>query len=103
RSSRPRRSRGTRDGDPVKAKRRVTTVSDVRGGSRAAAPHKVKPPVRSSASPSTVSANRAATSAARPAVAGAARTLPDAGPIPSARVELAVDLGRGLVLPNPIL
>jgi dihydroorotate dehydrogenase (NAD+) catalytic subunit len=83
----------------VKAKRRVTTSKAVRvAGKRTPTVRKVKPLI--GGSPAAV--------AARPRpVAGTGRAT--ATPIPSpassrdASIDLAVDLGRGLVLPNPIL
>jgi dihydroorotate dehydrogenase (NAD+) catalytic subunit len=84
----------------VKAKRRVTTAKDVRvGAKRTPTVRKVKPLLGSSAA-----------AAPRPRLAPTTRpTRGDAGagtpaqPYGDAEVDLSVDLGRGLVLPNPIL
>lgn len=79
----------------MKAKRKVTTSRDVRVGSSRRTPtvRTVKPLLGGSAR--------------RPAVprttASIAPAGPPAEPITGTTVDLSVDLGRGLVLPNPIL
>jgi dihydroorotate dehydrogenase (NAD+) catalytic subunit len=79
----------------VKAKRRITTAKDVRvAAKRTPTTRKVKPLLGSG---SSMVAPRPR--AAAPARTSSSETLPLTG----APVELSVDLGRGLVLPNPIL
>jgi dihydroorotate dehydrogenase (NAD+) catalytic subunit len=79
----------------VKAKRKVTTSRDVRVASPRRTPtvRTVKPLLGGSAR--------------RPAVAQATGPIapagPPADPITATPVDLSVDLGRGLVLPNPLL
>ncbi|HEY7131849.1 MAG TPA: hypothetical protein VH440_06335, partial [Candidatus Limnocylindrales bacterium] len=79
----------------MKAKRRVTTSKDVRvGGKRTPTVRRVKPLIGGTPAmaprPRTTAGARVATAPMREVVAGA-------------DVDLSVDLGRGLILPNPIL
>jgi dihydroorotate dehydrogenase (NAD+) catalytic subunit len=82
----------------VKAKRRVTTAKDVRPGGIQRGPTPRRKQGAAAASPSVVPG--------RPPRAAAARveavSAPDR-PARSVDVDLTVDLGRGLILPNPIL
>jgi len=82
----------------VKAKRRVTTAKDVRPGGiqRGSTPRRKQGSVAGSPSPAPVRPPRAAASRVE------ALAVPDR-PARTVDVELSVDLGRGLVLPNPIL
>jgi dihydroorotate dehydrogenase (NAD+) catalytic subunit len=81
----------------VKAKRRVTTSKDVRvGGKRTPTVRTVKPLIGSGAS----TAPRPRSSAPRPS---RVESVAAPAPLGGADVDLSVDLGRGLVLPNPIL
>jgi dihydroorotate dehydrogenase (NAD+) catalytic subunit len=82
----------------VKQKRKVTTSRDVRVPAARPIPtlRSVKPALGSSGGP------RTASSAAPRAEISAGRTLATPRP-PSAAVDLSLDLGRGLVLSNPIL
>ena len=82
----------------MKAKRRVTTAKDVRvAARRTPTVRKVKPLLGSAPSPSASPApTRARSVVARPIAA-------HDQPAPSVAVDLSVDLGRGLVLTNPIL
>src|SRR5436190_23731206 len=84
----------------MKAKRRVTTNKNVRAGKRTPTVRKIKPLLGSSGSgPALAAATRPRAIAAREPVHVAAAPEPFGG----VAVDLAVDLGRGLVLPNPIL
>src|SRR5436190_5590922 len=83
----------------MKAKRRVTTARDVRaGGKRTPTVRKIKP---------LIGSNAQAVTRTRPPVSRSARVeaaaVAAAEPIGDAAVDLSVDLGRGLVLQNPIL
>jgi dihydroorotate dehydrogenase (NAD+) catalytic subunit len=81
----------------MKAKRRITTAKDVRvGGKRTPTVRKIKPLIGSSAP----AAPRPRPASARPV---RVESVAAADPLDGAGVELSVDLGRGLVLPNPIL
>jgi dihydroorotate dehydrogenase (NAD+) catalytic subunit len=82
----------------VKAKRRVTTAKDVRAGKRTPTVRKVKPLLGSSGSAPPPTVRPRVTVTRQPA---SPVTVPE--PFGGAAVDLAVDLGRGLVLPNPIL
>ena len=73
----------------VKAKRRVVTTSSGRGGARRA-------PTAPRSRPSTTTPTPRPGVEPRPRTAAVIETPVDA-------VDLSVDLGRGLVLPNPIL
>ncbi|HET9520366.1 MAG TPA: dihydroorotate dehydrogenase [Candidatus Limnocylindrales bacterium] len=75
----------------MKAKRRVTTSLDVRPG-----PARI-PLDRKSRAPKGATAGRF------PAASGATISAPRPAPSPVETVDLTVDLGRGLVLANPIL
>jgi dihydroorotate dehydrogenase (NAD+) catalytic subunit len=84
----------------MKARRRVTTSKDVRvGGRRTPTVHKVKPLIGSSGSSSAAAPVRPRSAAAR----AQANVAPPGEVVGSAAVDLSVDLGRGLVLANPIL
>ncbi len=83
----------------MKAKRRITTSKDVRVGSRRTPTvRKVKPLIGSSGTPP-------AGAPARPRPAPARSPAVTASPerVEAGAVDLSVDLGRGLVLANPIL
>ncbi|HXU87035.1 MAG TPA: hypothetical protein VN773_14645, partial [Verrucomicrobiae bacterium] len=82
----------------MKAKRRVTTAKDVRPGGiqRGSTPRRKQGSVAGSPSPAPVRPPRVAASRVE------ALAVPDR-PARTVDVELSVDLGRGLVLPNPIL
>ncbi len=83
----------------MKAKRRVTTSSDVvrRGGiQRGPTPRRKRSPGGPPAAMAPITTPRQAAPAPR-IEAVAVR------PVPPLEVDLSVDLGRGLVLPNPIL
>jgi dihydroorotate dehydrogenase (NAD+) catalytic subunit len=85
----------------VKQKRKVTTSRDVRvpAGRRIPTIRKVKPLLGSG----TRSGSRSSVgSAARPSPQVAPRVTPVPA-APTREVDLTVDLGRGLILPNPIL
>jgi dihydroorotate dehydrogenase (NAD+) catalytic subunit len=78
----------------MKAKRKVTTAKDVRvAGKRVPTLRKVKPLIGGSGSTAAP---------ARPRTAPRVTPLA-AEPVGGSTVDLSVDLGRGLVLPNPIL
>jgi dihydroorotate dehydrogenase (NAD+) catalytic subunit len=82
----------------VKAKRRVTTAKDVRvSGKRQPTVRRIKPLIGGAAGATT--ARR--TPLPRTEMPTLAVQAPR--PVPVAAVDLAVDLGRGLVLANPIL
>ena len=80
----------------MKAKRRVTTANDARaGGKRRPTVRQLKPLI--TAAPSTAPR----TAAARPE--SPPRNPSVSAVDPTSSIDLAVDLGRGLVLANPIL
>jgi len=83
----------------MKAKRRVTTAKDGRVGKRTPTVRKVRPLLGSSGSAPSTTSMRPRSTATRQAVSP--NSVPE--PFGGAVVDLAVDLGRGLVLPNPIL
>ena len=82
----------------MKAKRRVTTAKDVRVAARRTPTVRKVKPLLGSTAPAVAPAppSRARPIVARPAAAGAR-------PAESVDVDLSIDLGRGLVLRNPIL
>jgi dihydroorotate dehydrogenase (NAD+) catalytic subunit len=82
----------------VKAKRRVTTAKDVRPGGIQRGPT----PRRKQSSISAVGATAPAR-AAKPALPRIEVIAAPGRPQRTVEVDLSVDLGRGLVLPNPIL
>jgi dihydroorotate dehydrogenase (NAD+) catalytic subunit len=87
----------------VKAKRKVTTSPDVRRGGIQRGP---TPRRKQSAAASASSLSSMPSAPPRPARAAGPRIEAVASPERPARsvaVDLRVDLGRGLVLPNPIL
>ena len=75
----------------MKAKRKVVTSGRSVGASRQASVRRSRPTVESPRPRARVEARTSATAAS------------PVEPIPPASVDLSVDLGRGLVLPNPIL
>jgi dihydroorotate dehydrogenase (NAD+) catalytic subunit len=83
----------------MKAKRRVTTSKDVRvGAKRTPTVRKVKPLIGSSGA-----APAAAPAGPRPAPARSPAVTASTEQVDADTVDLSVDLGRGLVLANPIL
>jgi dihydroorotate dehydrogenase (NAD+) catalytic subunit len=95
----------------VKAKRRVVTSSGRQSGAtRAPVPRRSRPPIASGV-PRPAAEPRAAAeprpvAQARPVAAARSSAAPagnGSGDTNEIEVDLSVDLGRGLVLPNPIL
>jgi dihydroorotate dehydrogenase (NAD+) catalytic subunit len=82
----------------MKAKRRVTTAKDVRPGGIQRGPTPRRKQGSVAASPSAVPVRPPRATASRVDVVA----VPDR-PARSVDVDLSVDLGRGLILPNPIL
>jgi dihydroorotate dehydrogenase (NAD+) catalytic subunit len=82
----------------VKAKRRVTTTPDVRPGGVKRGPS----PRRRGQSP-IAAAPSAPTRPSRPASPSRIEAVAERKLAPTVEVDLSVDLGRGLVLANPIL
>src|SRR6266567_6530400 len=82
----------------MKAKRRVTTSRDARpGGIKRGSTPRRKQGLRGAAQAVPVPAARSA-----PAARSRIEPVP-VRPVPTTNVDLSVDLGRGLVLANPIL
>ncbi len=79
----------------MKAKRKVTTAKDVRVATKRTPTVRKLKPMIGSGTPSSAPRPRSGPPTRSSAV--------DDGPFLGAPVDLAVDLGRGLVLPNPIL
>jgi len=82
----------------VKAKRRVTTTPDVRPGGIKRGPSARRRDQAPPAAGPVVAARPA-----RPATAARIEAIPPVRPHASVEPDLSVDLGRGLVLANPIL
>ncbi len=86
----------------MKARRRVITSASLSSAPRTPAP-KRRPTVRRIKSAfASVSPGRAGRPVVRPPSIGAP-TAPDSAADPAAEIDLRVDLGRGLVLRNPVL
>ena len=83
----------------MKAKRRVTTAKDVRAGKRTPTVRKIKPLIGSAGPAAPATLVRPRPTPPRPP-GSRAQVAETHG---SGEVDMAVDLGRGLVLTNPIL